>query len=202
VGCIAVSGTGNASNNADAIGNSCGSYTNAQNLPGVAVGCVAVSGTGSASNTVYGHDSCGTQGPGAVGCVAVSGTGNASNTKTYTTNDRSGDCGKVWGTGCVAVSGTGNASNTTETGCGTAGHSVAVGCVAVTGSSSGSATNNTGGPCGTASAADPQGFVDYVTNPPTDPVGFAFWVVFLPDAAQWALPGVAIGCVDVTGPLP
>src|SRR5207237_8196213 len=92
VGCVSVSGTGNATNTAG--DNSCGVGCAAAGV-GVGVGCLAGSGTGNASNTA-GADSCGfaqvipiivdpsTQaGAGlavGAGCVAASGTGSASNT--------------------------------------------------------------------------------------------------------------------------
>jgi hypothetical protein len=120
VSCVAMSGTGNASNSSG-----CGNSR---------VACVAASGTG---NATYNSAGCGGgQLFFGVGCVAASGTGNA-------TNDGGQFCGVVSGpilvgAGCVAVSGTGSATNSSY-GCGE-------GCVAASGT--GSATNNSAYGCG------------------------------------------------------
>jgi hypothetical protein len=96
IGCLAVSGGGNAWN--DASSSSCG-YAQA------GVGCIAVSGTGDATNAA-GEFSCGNSL--AVGCVAVSGTGDATNSAKHVS------CGwadLIVALGCVSVSGAGSASN-------------------------------------------------------------------------------------------
>lgn len=58
VSCVAVRGTGNASNN----------VSGEQACGGIGVGCVAISGTGYASNQVSGDGSCSVTG---VHCIAV-----------------------------------------------------------------------------------------------------------------------------------
>ena len=100
-GCVAVSGTGNASNSQSEI--SCGAFI------GAAAGCIAVSGTGDASNSTTANN-CGSAGIGVfAGCIAISGTGDASNTTGANTT-----CGGILGgvgIGCVAISGTGNTAS-------------------------------------------------------------------------------------------
>ena len=147
-GCVAVSGTGDASNTSADF--SCGSFI------GASAGCVALSGTGSASNTVARN--CGYAGVGVfAGCIAVSGTGNASNSV-------AGNCGSetttLVGLGCIAISGMGNASNSVGAGsmCGDASvASVAIGCMAASGtgdaSNSVASSDTTAGRCGTSSLA-------------------------------------------------
>lgn len=134
-GCIAVSGTQNASNT-DA-GN-CGAFL------GASAGCVAISGTGDASNTMGGVD-CGYAGVGVfAGCIAVSGGGSASNT----TTNAGGTCGAAvagLGVGCIAIAGGGDASNSVAGNCGTGPLGAGAGCVAVSGL--GDASNSVAGSC-------------------------------------------------------
>ncbi len=97
VQCIAISGTGDASNRAG--DRSCGTSF-------ASVSCLAVSGTGDASNHA-GDESCGGWGV-SVSCVAASGSGDAIN--------HVGNQSCPWGTsavfaGCAAISGLGDASN-------------------------------------------------------------------------------------------
>jgi hypothetical protein len=137
VSCIAISGTGDASN---AAGGDCGTgFVLAVEPAGV--GCLAVSGAGNASNSAGGGCGWGGGGVGAA-CVAVSGAGSASN---YARTDCGfGSAGA--GVGCVAVSGTGNASNFAGNRCGYGGVGVGLlGCVAVSGG--GQASNTTGNGC-------------------------------------------------------
>lgn len=108
VSCIAVSGTGDASNEVG--GAECGgeSYR-------TLIACLAVSGTGNASNA-GGAWSCGTAPTPTIACLAVSGTGNASNGEPdygWGPDARCGTATEAAGIvtfACWSVSGTGDAS--------------------------------------------------------------------------------------------
>ncbi len=107
VGCIAVSGTGNARNHHASGGGapsaSCTIY----------VGCIAISGTGDAGNADNSSfEAGGSQWASCTGfvvCIALSGTGHASNGAGATDGSAGYPC--MGFARCIAISGTGDASN-------------------------------------------------------------------------------------------
>jgi hypothetical protein len=169
--CVAVSGTGDATNNASVPDRDGGCTTPA------GFGCVAVSGTGDATNDAHGGPDWGEGGcqvdplwvgvagglyepvdAAGIGCLAVSGTGTARNNADSYQGSGCNVYGGVVEVGCAALSGTGDATNDASSpffgGCGSFGGGVLVGCLAASGA--GDATNNSGPDFGCRAVTGPN----------------------------------------------